>query len=322
MVIFLYGEDAFRSSQKIQEIKQKYLNSDKSGSGLSLFDFDEKAEVKNILSVFSMPNLLAPKRLVIIKRIIGKAPLDAQKEMLEKLKKNKEEMASDADLVVVFWEEGVPKKNNALYKFLDSNFKKQNFEKLTGAKLNQWILQNIKNYDAKASISKGALEKLIIYLGSETQFLDSEIQKLISYADGKMISERDVETLVRANVDSNIFATINALGQNNKKEAMHLLHNNFESGEDPFYIFSMFIYQFRNMLKISDLKERGIGSEYEISKITKMHPFVIRKSLAQTRIFTFDKLKKIYNKLGAYDTMVKTGKMDMKMALDKFVAEL
>jgi DNA polymerase III delta subunit len=53
-----------------------------------------------------------------------------------------------------------------------------------------------------------------------------------------------------------------------------------------------------------------------------MHPFVIRKTLAQTRIFTFDKLKNVYNKLADLDLKVKTGKIDMKMAIDKFVAEL
>ncbi|MDQ1283861.1 MAG: hypothetical protein QG620_209, partial [Patescibacteria group bacterium] len=30
MVIFLYGDDQFRSRQKLNEIKQKYLDSDKS----------------------------------------------------------------------------------------------------------------------------------------------------------------------------------------------------------------------------------------------------------------------------------------------------
>ena len=84
----------------------------------------------------------------------------------------------------------------------------------------------------------------------------------------------------------------------------------------------MFIYQFRNMIKIADLMGRGIGNEYEISKITKMHPFVVRKSLAQVKVFTLERLKKIYRKLARFDLAVKTGKMDMKMALDKFVAEL
>jgi len=322
MIIFFYGEDSFRSSQKLLEIKDKYLASDKSGSGLSCFDFSDHADAADVISTSSTANLLAPKRLVVVKRVIEKGSAEAQKIILEYLKKNKSNLEKDADLVLVFWEESAPRKNNALYKFLEANSKKQNFEKLAGAKLSQWIINRIKEYDASASISKGALEKLIVFLGSDTTLLDVEIQKLINYADGNIIKEEDIETLVRANIDSNIFATIDALAANKKYEALRLLHNNIERGEDPFYIFSMFVYQFRNILKIADLKEQGITNEYEISKITKMHPFVVKKSLAATRIFTFDVLKKIYQKLGAYDLAVKTGKMDMKLALDKFVAEL
>ena len=224
--------------------------------------------------------------------------------------------------MAVFWEENQPKKNNAIYKFLEKNAKKQNFEKLTGAKLDSWIIGKIKKINPGASISKAALEKLILYVGSDAAILDKELQKLADYSGENMIIENDVDALVSANLDSNIFATVDAIGANNKKEALLLLHRHLKKGDDPFYIFSMFLYQFRNLLKIADLKESGISSEYEISKITKMHPFVIRKSLGQIRNFSFSKLKEIYQKLGSVDTEIKTGKIDIKLALDKLVAEL
>jgi DNA polymerase-3 subunit delta len=323
MLIFLYGEDDFRSRQKLNEIKNKYLNSDKSGSGLSLFDFGEKADTDNMISTFSTGNLLAPKRLAIVKRIIAKALANDQKKILEFLKENKN-ISDDPDLVIVFWEEESPKKNNVLFKLLLSkdDIKKQEFSFLEGMKLSQWVLKRMKEVDEKASISKTALEKLIAYVGSDVNILDKEIDKLISFSDGQMITDRDVELLVRAKIDGNIFSAIDALGANNKKEAIKLLHDNLEKGDDPFYIFSMIIYQFRNMLKISDLGERGIASEYEISRVTKMHPFVIRKTLAQSRRFTYEKLKNTYNELADLDLRVKTGKIDMKLAIFKFVAEL
>lgn len=323
MIIFLYGEDSFRSHQKLLEIKNKYFASDKSGSGLSLFDFSEKAHAEEAISVFGMPNLLSPKRLVIVKNIIGSSVPDDQKKITEYLKRNKA-ILEDKDLVVVFWEKNEPKKNNGLFKLLLSReaVKKQEFGKLEGTNLSQWVLKRLKELDGKASISKTALSKLVAYVGSNTDILDKEIAKLINYCGHLMITDKDIELMVKAKIDGNIFSAISALGANNKKEALKLLHDNMEKGEDPFYVFSMIVYQFRNMLKIADLKVRGVTSEYEISRVTKMHPYVIRKTLTQTKIFTFSKLKEVYNKLGIYDTMVKTGQMDMKMALDKFVAEL
>ena len=325
MIIFLFGADYFRSSQKTAEIKNKFLKSDSSSSGLSVFDFAENVKAKDVLGAFATANLLAPKRLVIVKNLIGQGLLGEQKEMLDFLKKKKSELIFDEDLVVIFWEKDSPKKSNTLYKFLESlglEIKKQNFEKLSGEKLNAWIVRRIKNIDGECGISRGALEKLILFTGGDMFSLDKEIKKLVNFSDGKIISEKDVEEIVRAKTDINIFNTIDALTNSNKKEAMRLLENHLQKGEDPFYIFSMFIYQFRNLLKVADLKENYNADEYEISKITKMHPFVIRKSFAQTRNFSFQKLKGIYKKLTDLDTQIKTGKINIRLALNKFVVEL
>jgi len=324
MLIFLYGEDNFRTHQKILELKNKFLQSDKSGSGLSAFDFQDKISADKVIDVLNLPNLLAPKRLVIAKNIVSLGSLDSQKEMLEYLKKNIKNLEDNKDLIIVFWESVLPSKANALNKFLQSkeNIKKQNFEKLSGTRLNQWILKRMQELDPQAKISQTALDKLILYVGGDTDVLDKEIQKLINFSSGKMITDNDVEELVKANLDNNIFATIDALGQNNKKEALKLLHQHLEKGDDPFYIFSMFVYQFRNLLKVADFREKGITDERQISAKTKLHPYVVKKSLMQIRSLSFPKLKQIYQKLGEMDLQIKTGKIGIELALDKFIAEL
>lgn len=322
MVIFLYGDDSFRSYQKLLEIKQKYLASDKSGSGLSSFSLPEDKNISGkIKEVFGMPNLFSSKRLLIIKNLILEGLADEQKSAEEFLKNNIQKTFEDGDSVVVFWEREMPKKNNALYKILEKNAKSQNFERFSGAKLNQWIVKRIKEINPGASISKTALDKLVVFCGNDTQVLNNEIKKLESYTQGKMISDRDVEELVRAKMNANIFQTVDALSSGNKKNAFEFLHSHLAKGDDPFYLMSMFVYQFRNLIKISELKEKNI-SEFEIIKITKLHPFVVKKSLAQLRNFSFLKLKDIYAKLLEIDIKVKTGKMDMKMGLDKFIVEI
>lgn len=320
MLIFLYGEDSFRSHQKLLEIKEKFLKYDSAGSGLSIFDYTGGNFKNKFLDILGTPNLLSPKRLVITKNLISSGKEEEREETLNYLEKNKT-LADDKDLVVVFFENNLPKKTNALFKFLSKNAKSQNFEKLAGLRIESWVLKRIKELDLKASISKSALEKLIAYSGGDTHVLNSEIQKLVNFSDGRIINDEDVERLVNANISIKIFDTIAALGNNNKKEAARLLHEHLKKGEDPFYLFSMFVYQFRNLLKVADLKDRG-GSEYEIAKTAGLHPFVVKKSLAQIRNFSLDKLKNIYQELSELDTKIKTGKIDIRLALDKFIVEL
>ncbi|PIP27187.1 MAG: DNA polymerase III subunit delta [Candidatus Moranbacteria bacterium CG23_combo_of_CG06-09_8_20_14_all_39_10] len=322
MIIFLYGEDSFRSSQKLLEIKKRFLVSDKIGSGLAVFNWGEKGNKQKLLDVLSMPNLLAPKRLVIVRDML-KFGMDAEKdELIEYLKKKEKEVQADQDLVIIFWEDGQPKKNGKLYKILDKISKSQNFEKLTGLKLNQWIVQHIKDANPTGSIGKGALEKLILFVGSDTNSLDKEIQKLVDFTDGKIIQEDDVEILVKANVDVNIFNTIDAMANNNKKEALRLLQEHLSKGEVPFQIFAMFVYQFRNLLKVADLQEQYHNNDFVIAKAAGLHPFVVKKSLGQIRNFSLPRLKEIYQKLSELDTQLKTGQIEVKLALDKFIVEL
>lgn len=322
MIIFLYGEDFFRSGEKAAEIKKKFLEKDPAGSGLSFFDFsDSKIDTDRFFGALSTNNLLAPKRLIIIKNIILEGADSARENVLAFLK-NQKWLADDKDTVAVFWEAGKVKKSDLLYKHLFKNSQKQEFEKLAGIKLNQWTLRRIKKISESASISRPALEKLLAFAGEDMHFLNNEIEKLAAYADGKMITEENVELLVRANLGSNIFNTIDAIGANNKKEALGLLHRHLEKGEDPFYLLSMFIYQFRNLLKVADLKKQFGADEYAMARESKMHPFVVRKSLAQIRNFSWEKLKNIYQELGELDTAVKTGKVEIKLALDKFIVEL
>lgn len=322
MLIFLYGDDSFRSRQKLSEIKNKYLQSDKSGSGLSSFCLPEDKNVFGKMEeVFGMGNLFFAKRLLIIKNLISDGSDEEQKSALSFFEKNLERVSESQDNVVVFWEKETPKKTNAVFKILEKNSKSQKFEKLSGIKLSQSILKRLKEIDSELEISKSALERLAAFCGDDPERLEGEMQKLANYADGKMIVEGDVEDLVSSQADANVFKTIDALSSGDKKTALRLFYDHLQKGDDPFYLMSMFVYQFRNLLKVSDMREKNFP-EGEIAKITKLHPFVVKKSLYQLRGFDFSRLKEIYAKLLEIDVKVKTGKIDIRVALDKFVAEM
>lgn len=325
MIIFLYGEDAFRSNLKLRALKDKFLLSDTSASGLSIFDYGEKADRNKLqlLDVLESSNLLSPKRLVIIKRIISQGSKEDQENVLDYLKKKKVE--KDKDSIVVFWEDVLSQKKNALFQFLTSEkevIKQQEYKKLLGAKLEQWILKRMQELFVQAAISQKALEKLIVFCGNDSQILNNEISKLANFCDKKTIQEKDVEDLVQASLDSNIFSIIDAVAEGRKKDALLLMHQHLEKGADPFYLFSMLVYQARNMLKIADLKENFGYPENEIIRTSQMHPFVVRKSLNQIRNFSFARLAKLYQKLNQLDVMMKTGKIEAELALDKFIGEL
>ena len=101
-----------------------------------------------------------------------------------------------------------------------------------------------------------------------------------------------LNVLVKSKIDTDIFKTVDALARGDKKTALKLLHDHLESGEDPFYLLSMYFYQFRNLVKVKPLAEKNM-SPAEITSKLKMHPFVARKSLEQAQEFFLGETKSL-----------------------------
>ncbi len=321
MLIFLYGEDDFSSREKLAQIQSKFLEKNISGANLNVIDFRENDRKIKLSDAAGSGGLFSSKQLIIVKNILTSADSSAQVETLDFLKTRKSIIESQ-DVFIAFWESEAPKGKNDLFQFLLKNSKKQKFEKLKGIRLENWIIKRTQGLNPSAKFSKGALNKLVAYSGEDLFRLENEIQKLVDFKKSEMISEKDVELLVRSKIDSNIFETIEAMSGGNKKTALKLLRSQLEKGEDPIYVLSMYVYQFRNLLKVGEFYWQGEKSQYEISKSAKLHPFVVKKTLEQLRNFTREKLLRIYKKLQELDLKAKTGKIDVNLALDKFVVEL
>ena len=314
MIIFLYGEDSFRSIEKLAEIKNKFLEKN-SPAPAGLFDFAEKDwNIGEIIMNISSGGLFSSKKLVIIKNILA-GKKDFESEKFEKFLKA-EAKKDKSDLILIFWESGKTKKSSKLYKLLKKIAKCQEFELLEGVKLRNWVIGEFKK--SYITINSAATEKLIVFVGNDLNLLSREIEKLATYKSKGEITGGDIDLLVKSKIDTDIFKTVDALARGDKKTALKMLHDHLEDGEDPFYLLSMYFYQFRNLVKVKPLADKNIPPT-EIAARLKMHPFVARKSLEQAQNFSWEKLKSLYNSLCEIDFESKTGKTDIQLALDKFV---
>ena len=204
----------------------------------------------------------------------------------------------------------------------------------TNFQFDNWIKKTVEK--SGGEIEKEAINALAISLGRGLAQKDknkkvvqsynlweakSEIEKLVSYCDGREISKSDVKFLVRSKVDMNIFNLIDSIGSKNKRKAVSLLNEQIDNGANEIYMLTMFVYQFRNLLKVKSLLNEG-RSSFEIASETKLHPFVVQKSVEQCGKFEMDKLRKIYRKLSDADLAIKTGKINSRLALDLLIVSV
>jgi len=306
MIIFLYGQDVYRSREELRKIIQEHEK-----ASLNWFNFvridaqDNEVEIfEQIRQTANTVSMFNEKKLVVVENIFL-APEEVQKNILEFLK-NKD-LEKDKDIMIVFWAEKV-EENNELFKFLKTKTKTQEFKELRSVQLRNWI----KNYilEQGGEIEPRAVDKLIEYIDSDLWRMTNEINKLLNY--NKEIKPENIELLVKPEIDLNIFDMVDALGQKNKQRVLKLFNQQIEKGEDEFYLLSMFVSQIRNLLKIKSTP---------LAKLD-LHPFVIRKTLYQAKNFTFEELKKIYYQLMTIDLEAKTGKTDTMTALELFLAKI
>lgn len=321
MLIFLFGADNFRSQEKLSELKNQYLTKNSSGTDLSVLEYGESGPIKKLSEILSARGLFSSKQFVIVKNTCTKGSTDQQKELLAYLKTEKT-LADDADSIIIFYEGGAPKKNGALYKYLFTNTKKQEFAPLEGVTLANWALALAKKLSPETSISKNALNQLLAATGNDLHVLNNEITKLVSYKTNGEITEEDIKILVKSKVDSTMFETIEALSSGNKARALQLLHEQIAKGEDVYYILSMYTYQIRTLLKIGDFYWQGMTSAPQIAQASGIHPYVVQKSLNQIRNLSEEKTKQMLRDLAEIDQNAKTGKVDPILALDTFIVSL
>ena len=217
MLILLYGEDTFRSRQKLIEVIKEYQIKHKTGLNLARFegnklDFDKVKEKIESISMFD------EKKLIVLENALKNKIFS--EEFLKYIKKNK--LKDNQDIIIVFYHEG---------KLTTPSFKKQvsmfeEFQFLSDNDLVNWLKKQANQN--KVDISQESLRKLVAYVGSDLWQLNNEFNKLISYKAGQSISEQDIDLLVKSKVDTDIFKTLDALAQRDKKTAFRLLHEHLE----------------------------------------------------------------------------------------------
>ena len=163
------------------------------------------------------------------------------------------------------------------------------------------------------------MDMLINFVGNDLWRMTNEIDKLCAFKP--TIEKDDVELLVKPDIQTDIFKTIDALASKDKKQALYLLHKHLEDGDSPLYLLSMITYQFRNLLIIKELQESG-KPYASIVKKSGLHPFVVKKSYYLCGKFSMPELKKIYYKIFQADLDIKIGKIEPETALDLLVSEI
>lgn len=294
MIILFHGKDSYRIKEKIDEFVKAYKEKNKNYFGLNYLNGKEITlfDLKEEMLSYSM---FSEKKLIIVNNLLSN-------------QKNKEDFLSQIDLfkksenILILVEE-----NEVLGKIIDDFDKVNKFDLLSGLKLKDWIKKKVVLLESE--IEEEAINKIVEYIGGDLWQINNELMKLSSYS--KKITSDDVFKMVRPKNEINIFDTLDAVAQKNKKKAISLLRIHVDKGDSPVFLLSMIASQIRNIISVKN------GAV-----VKQMNPFVYRKSVSQAKNFTMEDLKRIYSRILELDFEIKMGKINPDISLDVLISEI
>lgn len=335
MIIYIYGEDTFRSRQYLkQQIERFKKERDPQGLNVVILD-GQKEESARVWNEIKAAPFLAEKRMIVIKNVLSSKDVD----LLDSLAEGLNNKAIPENNVVIFYQSeslGKTKICAELAKILAKEKWARQFEPLMGAQLAGWIKEEVVRRGG--AVNTLAINYLCQNAGKDMWYLSSLLDQLVAYVatretatpltsplgkgGGREITLADVQLFLEEKVDDNIFNMADAVVSGNRKLAFKLVQEQRRLGGEEGYLFGMVVRQFRILLTMRDLfnRQENISSD-QMAKMLALHPFVVKKSLPLMKRHSLEKLKQVYDNLLEIDIKTKTGQADQSLLLDLFIGK-
>jgi DNA polymerase III delta subunit len=291
MIYLFWGEDTFRSRQKLRELTDDFI---KSREPPAFFHFDagsfDKTSFEELLKG---KNLFSRYCLVICERILS---AESGKETAIYLK-DKIDPCSRSENIFLFWEENLAPPILEIFK--SNGVKAQEFKFLLPKQIRVWLRQEAGKRNIKVSPSA---EEEILTKGKDLWLLSNELEK---YA----LSSVKSQVILDKQASFNVFHIVDAISEKDRSRAWLLFQKALFLGFDPEEVFWKIVWQIKNLMLVK-------------KNCLNLHPYVFKKINAASRFFTEEELSRCSLELINLYHNSRRGLVDMETGVEKFLIKL
>ena len=262
-VYLLLGDDEERKVRGVEKLR--------GDRAVETFDASETTP-EAVVSACNSYSLFGDSTFVLLKNL--DAWNAAQKAKIVDYLENP---SPEADLVLLGKKLGAREKLLAAVK---KSGEVHEFQQPTGKALVRWLVGHAKK--SGLDLPEDVAQDLSDRCSGDKARLVRETEKLSLYVGECPATLQDVDALCPPDVQSNIFAFVDALGVGDRARAMKLLEDLVAAGEPPLRLTFMIRRQFNLVARARALSERGTPQR-EVASLLKVPPFVARKLEEQAR---------------------------------------
>lgn len=286
-VYLLLGDDEERKARGVEKLR----------AGRTVEAYDASATgPENLVSACNSFSLFGEGPFVVLRNL--DAWNAAQKAVIVDYLQNP---APGSDLILIGTKLGARER---LLSAVKKSGEVHTFEQPTGKALVRWVVGHAKKLGL--DLPEDVAEDLTGRCSGDKMRLLQETEKLALYVGDGTATHDDVAVLCPSDVQSNIFAFVDALAAGEQDRAIRLLEDLIDTGEPPLRLLFMIRRQFQLVARAGALLERGTPRK-EIASILKVPPFVARKLDEQGSKLDDEDLERALTLIQALESGLKGG---------------
>jgi DNA polymerase III subunit delta len=176
-------------------------------------------------------------------------------------------------------------------------------------KLPEWVAEQFGRYGGRAE--PDACRALVELVGDDLEALQSEIDKLATWAGGDVVTLEDVQAMTAGRAETAIFAVTDAWGRRDVAGTLRSAEDLMERSHRPrsgelMRIVSSMVGHVGRVRRCQKLAEEGVRPRDAAGSL-KMHPFVAEKAFAQAANYSAEELASAIVRLSELDAASKGG---------------
>ena len=317
-VYLFYGEEAYKRRIYKDELKDAVT----AGNMMNCAQFaGQDIDWQEVYdAVVTMP-FFANRRLVIIENSGRfKAKKSDETDDANANKKSKEPDILEKILTdlpettcLAFFEESAAK-NKKVYKLVASKGVVCECNADTEADVIKWLTKGFAGQSK--TVEKSTLHLMISRIGFDYDRLRTEFDKVISYTYGKgTVDDSDILAITSENVESKIFDMLTAMSEKKMSKVLAKYHDLLTNKEHPLYILAMLRNQFRVMLQVAEMSEKGLSSPV-IAKTIGRPVFAVNNMRGYLNYFPRARIEDILDEISETDRKSKTGEVPDQIGVE------
>ncbi len=302
------GENTYMAHKCSEALRERFSR-EGAGDAVNIFVGDESPEV--IFDQLRTADLFASKRLVIV--LQGDAFLKTNAEAVEYYL---EHPSVGCVLALTCLKLDA---RTRLTKRVIASGSLVNCVKLYSDKVVGWVHDRFRERDR--SCGAGVAETLVEEVGQDLFALETEVEKLCAYAAlRRQIELKDVRALVGHDRRLEVFALTDAVGRRDPRRALGILADLTDAGEAPERLVAQLAWQLRRLWTAKRLTDEGMTTQ-QVGRELRVHPRFLTGFVEQVRCFSQQELSGLYRGLARADLALKTGRLDRRLAVERFVVQ-